>query len=138
MLLLFVFVGHLLISVSPKHQTGSKAKRTFCDCSSNTSSSNSLSLSPQISIFSLQELSQICYLCWLTSSKYKTILWRGSLKRMSHDWNRAFCGKYQNQNHKCLFCAPNIFLSAINSLFKKLFIISFIFRLVTLDPRVRL
>ena len=57
-LLMLVFVGDLRISVSPKHPTGSKAKRTFCDCSSNTSSSNALSLSLKTSIFLLQELSQ--------------------------------------------------------------------------------
>ena len=55
-LLMLVFVGDLRISVSPKHPTGSKAKRTFCDCSSNISTSNSLPLSLQTSIFSLQEL----------------------------------------------------------------------------------
>ena len=55
---------------------------------------------------------------------------------MSHDWNRPFCGKCQNQNCKCLFFAPNSFLSAINSSFLKKYIISFIFHFVTLDPRV--
>ena len=120
-LLLFVFVGDLLISVSPKHPTGSKAKITFFDCSSNISFSNSLPLSLQnqrVHYRNWKNLySKIRYLRWLTSSKYKTILWRGSLERMSHDWNRAFCGKCQNQNNKCLFYAPNSFLSALNIFF---------------------
>ena len=53
-----LFVGDLLISVSPKHPTGSKAKITFFDCSSNISSSNLLPLSLQTSICSLQELKE--------------------------------------------------------------------------------
>ena len=53
-----LFVGDLLISVSPKHPTGSKAKITFFDCSSNISSSNSLPLSLQTSICSMQELKE--------------------------------------------------------------------------------
>ena len=105
-----LFVGDLLISVSPKHPTGSKAKITFFYCSWNI---------------------------WLTYSKYKTILWRAALKGC-HTTETAFCGKCQNQNNKCLFCAPNSFLSALNSFCKKLYIISFIFHLVTLDLRVRL
>ena len=136
-----LFVGDLLISVSPKHPTGSKAKITFFDCSSNISFSNSLPLSLQNQCVHYRNWknlhSKIRYLGWLTSSKYKTILWRGSLERMSHDWNRAFCGKCQNQNNKCLFCASNSFLSTLNIFFKKLYI-SFIFHLVTLDLRVRL
>ena len=136
-----LFVGDLLISVSPKHPTVSKAKITFFYCSSNISSSNSLPLSLQTSICSLQEMKeslQLHALPWLVDiSKYKTILWRAALKGC-HTTERAFCGKCQNQNNKCLFCAPNSFLSALNSFFKTLYITSFIFHLVTLDLRVRL
>ena len=53
-----MFVRDLLISVSPKHPTGSKAKITFLYFSSNISSSNPLQLSLQISICSLQEMKE--------------------------------------------------------------------------------
>ena len=66
-LLLFVFVGDLLMSVSPKHPTGSKTKTKFFDCSSNISASNVLPLSLQASICSLQELKESLQLDSLTS-----------------------------------------------------------------------